>query len=374
MQEIAKSPASASLAPLGPSAYTSDSYFLAEQAWLLANCWHFVCLSREISGPNGYATIDLGGASVTVENTRDGLMAFRNVCSHRGARLRRARIGAEPLVCPYHGWRYNESGVPSRIPFNDTCFGLSEGERARLALPQYRVAKCGEFVFVAAKEVLPSLVDYLGRDVADILEKLSEGFESDVRREEIHAEANWKVLAENAMDPIHSPFVHKETFGAIATIEVEDRMHGMHSLYLGKMKSEYLKRFARVERLIANRPFRVDGYLHLHVFPLLSIGSNMGMTCMVQSFAPGSASGTTLLNRYIDMRLTPTGERVGPHIGAMRHLVNRFNTEIGLEDRRVAEDVQRGLSDPLATRAVLGTSEARIRHFQNVCAGATSTA
>jgi len=43
---------------------------------------HFVCLSGDRPA-NGYGTAEIGGAAITVENTRVGLAAFRNVCSHR---------------------------------------------------------------------------------------------------------------------------------------------------------------------------------------------------------------------------------------------------------------------------------------------------
>ena len=179
-----------------------------------------------------------------MENTRAGLAAFRNVCSHRLARIRRTRVGAEPFVCPYHGWTYDEQGVPSRIPFNDSCFHLSEEARRKLALPRYRVDVCGEFIFVAHQGMKQSLSDYLGAEVSQILERLSDSFTADVRSEEIEIAANWKLAIENTMDPIHSPFIHRTTFGAIATLDVDDRFYGQHSSYVVMLKPEYLARLS----------------------------------------------------------------------------------------------------------------------------------
>lgn len=359
---------SATTSPLEPRHYTDDRWYALEQAWLRDHCWHFVCLKREIDRPNGYATVDVAGASITVENTRAGPIAFRNVCSHRGARLRDLRIGAGPLVCPYHGWHYDDGGVPSRIPFNDTAFGFSEAERAALALPRYRLEMCGEFIFVAVPGIDVGLADYLGASVSILLADLSAALEGEIAVEVIEATANWKVLIENAMDPLHSPFMHRTTFGAIATIDVDNQTHGAHSSYLTKMQPEYLERFRRLERFVENRPFKVDGYLHLHVFPNLSIGTNMGLTCMVQTLEPRQVDKTSLVNRYADMRLIGKEERKGPQIDAIRRMASQFNATIGEEDRSVAERVQRGLGDLAAPRPVLGNRELRIGHFQAVCA------
>jgi choline monooxygenase len=348
---------------LEPAVYRDANHFAREQPWLRDNCWHFVCLKREIDRPNGYATAEIGGAAITVENTRVGLAAFRNVCSHRLARLRMGRVGAEPFVCPYHGWTYDEEGVPSRIPFNDGCFHLSEENRRGLALPRYRVGTCGEFVFVAHWHMKQSLSDYLGPEVSEFLERLSGGFCGNVRSDELEISANWKLAIENAMDPIHSPFIHRTTFGAIATLKVDDKFYGPHSWYLMELKPDYLARLSRIERFIPNRPFRVDGYLHLHVFPYLSIGTNMGLTCMIQNIEPRAAAVTNLMNRYVDMELTGPGERVGPQIDAIRSLADQFTTTIGTEDREIVERVQLGLSDAFPPTGLLGSNERRISHF-----------
>ncbi len=351
--------------PLEADAYRDRAHFVREQDWLRDNCWHFACLKREIDRPGGFATLDIGGAAVTVEHSRAGLSAFRNVCSHRMARIRDARVGAEPFVCPYHGWTYDGQGVPSRIPFNDLCFNLSEEARRKLALPQFQLALCGDFVFVASQAMRQPLDEYLGPEVTDILERLSRSFSGEVRREEIDVAANWKLVIENAMDPIHSPFIHRSTFGAIGTIAVDDHFYGPHSSYLMKLKPEYLSRMARLERFIDKRPFKVDGYFHLLVFPNLSIGTNMGLTCMVQTVEPRGVSASNLMNRYVNMRLTAEGERAGPQIEAIRQLADQFTTTIGVEDRDIVERVQRGLSDAFPPQQVLGLNERRIEHFQH---------
>src|ERR1700722_18142522 len=107
-----------------------------------------------------------------------------------------------------------------------------------------------------------------------------------------------------------------------------------------ELKPDYLARLSRIERFITNRPFQVDGYLHLHVFPYLSIGTNMGLSCLIQNVEPRGVGVTTLANRYLDMRLTADGERAGPQIDAIRRLADQFTTTLSAEDKSIVEKVQ----------------------------------
>jgi phenylpropionate dioxygenase-like ring-hydroxylating dioxygenase large terminal subunit len=46
------------------------------------------------------------------------VMAWQDLCLHRGARLSMGQIdpGEGALACPYHGWRYGVSGACVYIP------------------------------------------------------------------------------------------------------------------------------------------------------------------------------------------------------------------------------------------------------------------
>ena len=56
------------------------------------------------------------GEDVVLWRSSSGLRAFRDLCIHRGTALSLGRVEADTLVCPYHGWRYDEGGQCVMIP------------------------------------------------------------------------------------------------------------------------------------------------------------------------------------------------------------------------------------------------------------------
>jgi hypothetical protein len=44
------------------------------------------------------------------------VMAWQDLCIHRGARLSLGWVSIDKLVCQYHGWEYDVNGVCVRIP------------------------------------------------------------------------------------------------------------------------------------------------------------------------------------------------------------------------------------------------------------------
>src|SRR5438128_7180858 len=44
------------------------------------------------------------------------LVAFRDLCVHRGTPLSMGRVEGDLLVCAYHGWNYDRDGACVRIP------------------------------------------------------------------------------------------------------------------------------------------------------------------------------------------------------------------------------------------------------------------
>ncbi|WP_141603509.1 aromatic ring-hydroxylating oxygenase subunit alpha [Terrilactibacillus laevilacticus] len=53
---------------------------------------------------------------VVLFRTDDGIKAFKDLCIHRGAELSLGKVVNNCLVCPYHGWEYNQEGKCVKIP------------------------------------------------------------------------------------------------------------------------------------------------------------------------------------------------------------------------------------------------------------------
>ena len=83
--------------------------------------WFAVGWSREVKAGKTLTRRVLGrDVALWRPAAGDGLHCWLDLCIHRGAKLSlgevRPGVGGDCLVCPYHGWRYAESGQCVSIP------------------------------------------------------------------------------------------------------------------------------------------------------------------------------------------------------------------------------------------------------------------
>jgi phenylpropionate dioxygenase-like ring-hydroxylating dioxygenase large terminal subunit len=80
----------------------------------LRHYWHPVATSAELgSAPLGVCLLD---EKVVLWRALDNVIAFRDLCIHRGTALSLGWTENGQLVCPYHGWTYAPDGRCVRIP------------------------------------------------------------------------------------------------------------------------------------------------------------------------------------------------------------------------------------------------------------------
>ena len=94
------------------------SYSVSDDLLLLAQ-WFAVAWSSEIAAGEKIARRVMG-RDVVLWRAAGGVHCWLDLCIHRGAKLSLGVIqndaGLDCLVCPYHGWRYGESGQCVGIP------------------------------------------------------------------------------------------------------------------------------------------------------------------------------------------------------------------------------------------------------------------
>jgi phenylpropionate dioxygenase-like ring-hydroxylating dioxygenase large terminal subunit len=82
---------------------------------ILINDWHAVARSCDLAEGQVRAARVL--AQDLVLWRKDGqALAWPDLCVHRGTRLSLGRVEAGCLICPYHGWHYNDEGRCVHIP------------------------------------------------------------------------------------------------------------------------------------------------------------------------------------------------------------------------------------------------------------------
>lgn len=76
--------------------------------------WHPVAMAREVGEqPRQFRLL---GENLVLYRTDAGVVAFKDLCIHRGAELSGGKVDNGAIVCPYHGWRYDRTGACVGIP------------------------------------------------------------------------------------------------------------------------------------------------------------------------------------------------------------------------------------------------------------------
>jgi phenylpropionate dioxygenase-like ring-hydroxylating dioxygenase large terminal subunit len=98
-----------------PSTNLPRSCTFHEQEWgVLARFWHPVALGTEVQAKPIQVT--LLDETLVVYRIRNRVLAARDVCLHRGARLSLGWLEGDNLVCGFHGFHYDSSGACVQIP------------------------------------------------------------------------------------------------------------------------------------------------------------------------------------------------------------------------------------------------------------------
>jgi phenylpropionate dioxygenase-like ring-hydroxylating dioxygenase large terminal subunit len=164
--------------------------------------WHPIARAEEVTREPTRAL--LLGRSVVLFRDGRGVVAFRDLCIHRGTRLSLGRITAEGnLQCPYHGWEYDRTGQCVRIPARDPGSPIP---RSACALA-YRVQEAYGLVWLCLGEPPHPVPPFPGGEYNDSNWHTFFAFTED------WATSAGRVL-ENFCDWTHIPFVHDGVLGS----------------------------------------------------------------------------------------------------------------------------------------------------------------
>jgi vanillate O-demethylase monooxygenase subunit len=88
----------------------------APSDWLvLAQYWHPVCLSTELTAAKPLAVVLLD-EELVLYRISSGVVAARDLCIHRGVPLSVGWMEGDEIVCAYHGFRYGPNGQCTKVP------------------------------------------------------------------------------------------------------------------------------------------------------------------------------------------------------------------------------------------------------------------
>jgi phenylpropionate dioxygenase-like ring-hydroxylating dioxygenase large terminal subunit len=174
---------------------------------VLLGDWHVVAWSKDI--PEGAPVpVRLLGENMVLWRTGGKVMAWQDLCVHRGSKLSLGRVENDTLICPYHGWTYNEDAQCVRMPAHP-----DQTPPAKARVKTYHAVERYGAVWVCPGEPL--------RDVPPLEEWEMPGFRV-VPCGPYPIRASGPRAIENFLDVAHFPFVHEGLLGDESHTEIND--------------------------------------------------------------------------------------------------------------------------------------------------------
>ncbi|RQS14386.1 MULTISPECIES: SRPBCC family protein [unclassified Burkholderia] len=169
--------------------------------------WILVGVTADVPEAGDVSTVDIGKSSIfIVRDDDENVRTYRNVCRHRGARLKEAgKSTVGMLVCPYHQWTYDLDGTLRHA----THMGKDFDTTCRSLIP-VKTRIIGTHIFVCLDDDAPE-------DIAKLEDTMAPRFAPyDLRHtkiafeQEIVEHGNWKLVIENNRECYHCAGTHPE--------------------------------------------------------------------------------------------------------------------------------------------------------------------
>lgn len=339
--------------------YCDPDFLEQEKRQVFWKSWIYAGHISALREPGDYITLDLTGQRLFVIRQADGeLGGFFNVCQHRGHSLLKGSGKAHRLiVCPYHGWSYDQTG---KLIAANNCDQVAQFRREDFSLPSIHVDQIAGFVFVnldpqakPMREVYPGAEDKL-REFCFKPETLiaDENVDFDIK-------GNWKNVGDNLLECYHCSTAHKAFVDLVDMNTYKVETHRYWSIQYGTCRPN-------------NTAYAYDGDHERQTFVTLYLWPNMSFTqfpgtkgLSVFAFYPTGAEDTHQIFAYHRPQSEPTS--------AEKAALKYFADVLGPEDVDLVEDVQKGLHSlgyhqgrimVDAKRSEI--SEHALHHFQNL--------
>jgi phenylpropionate dioxygenase-like ring-hydroxylating dioxygenase large terminal subunit len=224
----------------------------------------------------------LDGAPIVLFRTKAGLHALADRCPHRHAPLSGGRVVGEDIECPYHGWRFDGTGLCRTMP------GLGEGV-PRIAVPARDVIERDGIIFVSR-----------GHPLGPVYTRALTGPHILSLRVESRVCADLVDVAENILDATHTHFTHKGLLRGLSRarqrnkVTIKRSRDMVEAIYEGEVRQDGL-----VSRLLERgRTISIGRFLPPAIVELEfrgPRGPNLVTTFHLREETPGVTRGIGIL-------------------------------------------------------------------------------
>ena len=164
---------------------------------MLKNFWYAVEWSDEVTDKPKQLTV-LNQKLVLYRDTKGQVRCMSDLCIHRGGALSDGWRDGDCIVCPYHAWKYDETGRCVRIPSAADGAPIPKKARVDTYPTQERYGWVWVFLGDLPEAERPPIPEWPEFD-DDSFVKV---------RGEFHWNANYERVVENGVDVTHVNWVH----------------------------------------------------------------------------------------------------------------------------------------------------------------------
>lgn len=168
--------------------------------------WHVVCKGSELGDDKPLGTAIMG-QRVVVWRCGDQVVAWEDICVHRGVMLSLGSVCDNLLRCAYHGWTYNGDGQCVEIPAHPD-FKPPVAARAKTV---YHAREHGGLIWVCLSDE--------PNDIPTLPEMDAPAFRT-VNSGPFQVFSSAPRVIENFLDVTHFPFVHGDCLGTLERPEI----------------------------------------------------------------------------------------------------------------------------------------------------------
>jgi len=316
--------------------------------------WHLLCHRSELPQAGDYLKLQWLDQEVVVCNDAGNIIVFDNLCPHRGTRFFVEQEGNSSISCPYHGWSYRAGAL--HIPCRER---YAESDLKKTRLNTLQTDWCADFLFAAIAPRL-SLEQQL-EDTFDLLGALSFNIDGRADFNAYVFECDWRVALENALEPVHVPFIHSDSLAQLDLQDGSNRFTSWTSVWEAPVGNAGMaKKLQGIARL-----FQIEqqyaGYQSLYLFPYTMLSSTYGYSYSLQHFFPSAQPHRTHFSSRLLKGVTKSAAAASA-LGEFFRSSAQMNRQIFDEDHAICKRIKPGLhsAHPFG---VLSCDEKKIAHF-----------
>lgn len=226
---------------------------LVTQEPIFKRFWYPVIPQDRLSNkPQGFEL--LGEKIVLWIDDLGKAVAASDRCCHRSAQLSKGKVIEGNIVCPYHGWRFDNQGTCVKVPQLEDSNQIPKTYQIKTFPCQERYG----YVWVCLADPL--------NEIPEISEASDPNFRLIPEFYETWHCAGLRVM-ENEFDLAHPTFVHTTTFGSQDhpipdRVEVAETDYGIHThAKLGVVNPKQQQKNLKMSEKITTRTLDMDWYL-----------------------------------------------------------------------------------------------------------------